>query len=176
MNSDLVYGLVTGAIFGFLLQRGRVMRYDKQLAALRLQDFTIMKFMGSTIAVAMIGTYFLLDMGLVKLSIKPMTVGAVVGGGILFGIGWALLGYCPGTSVAAVAEGRFDALWGIAGGLVGAALYAETFPWIKKNVLTIGEFGKITIPQVLGVNHWFVIAGVILLIILFFKWAERKGL
>lgn len=176
MNNDLVYGLVTGALFGFLLQRGRVIRYDKQLAALRIQDFTIFKFMLSTVVVAMIGTYFLYDLGAVKLSIKPMIVGGVVGGGILFGIGWALLGYCPGTSVAALAEGRLDALWGIAGGVAGAALYAETFPWIQAKVLTIGDYGKITLPQFIGVNHWVVIAGVTVLTILFFRWAEKKGL
>lgn len=176
MNSDLVYGLGTGLIFGFLLQRGRVIRYDKQLAALRIQDFTILKFMLSTIVVAMVGTYFLLDLGMVKLSIKPMIVGGVVGGGILFGIGWALLGYCPGTSVAAMAEGRLDALWGIIGSLVGAAIYAESFPLLKDTLLKVGDFGKITLPQVFGVNHWIVIAVFVAATLFFFSWSEKKGL
>jgi hypothetical protein len=176
MNPDMIYGLGTGLLFGFLLQRGRVIRYGKQLGALRFQDFTIFKFMLSSIVVAMVGTYYLYDLGMVKLSIKPMIVGGVVGGGILFGIGWALLGYCPGTSVAAVAEGRLDALWGIAGGLVGAGLYAEAFPLMSNTLLKMGDFGRITIPQVLGVSHWYVAAGVILVTLLFFLWAEKKGL
>ena len=70
LNPDMVYGLVTGLLFGFLLQRGRVIRYDKQLGALRVQDFTILKFMLSSIVVSMIGVYILLDMGMVKLSVK----------------------------------------------------------------------------------------------------------
>ena len=110
LDPNMVYGLVTGLLFGFLLQRGRVIRYDKQLGALRVQDFTILKFMLSSIVVAMVGVYLLLDMGMVKLSIKPMIAGGVVVGGLLFGVGWGLLGYCPGTSVAAVGEGRLDAL------------------------------------------------------------------
>ncbi len=89
----LLYGLITGIIFGFLLQKARVIRYDKQVGALRLMDMTIVKFMLSTILVAMVGTYLLKDLGLVKLSIKPTILGAVILGGLIFGIGWGFLGY-----------------------------------------------------------------------------------
>ena len=171
---ELLYGLITGISFGFLLQRGQVLRYDKQIGALRLRDFTIFKFMLSHILVAMIGIYFLKDMGLVKLSLKTMTIGGVVFGGLIFGVGWSLLGYCPGTSIGAVGEGRLDAIWGVAGMLTGAGLYAEFYPWINKNVLTIGNYGKITLPDLFGVNHWGVIIGFSILILVFF-WGIEKG-
>ncbi len=103
----LLYGLITGIIFGFLLQKARVIRYDKQLGALRLIDMTIVKFMLSTILVAMVGTYLLKDLGLVKLSIKPTILGGVILGGLIFGIGWGLLGYCPGTSGWSTGGGKF---------------------------------------------------------------------
>ncbi len=173
---ELLYGLITGVLFGFLLQKGRVLRYDKQLGALRLKDMTIMKFMLSHIAVAMVGVYCLYDLGLVKLALKPTLLGGVVIGGLIFGIGWGLLGYCPGTSLGAVGEGRLDALWGILGMLVGAGLYAEAFPYLKTTVLTWGDYGKITIPQVLGVNHWVVILPFLVLTILFFRWLEKRDL
>jgi len=173
---QLMYGLITGILFGFLLQKGRVIRYDKQIAALRLQDMTIVKFMLSHIAVAMIGVYFLYDMGLVKLSLKPTILGGVVIGGLLFGLGWGLLGYCPGTSLGALGEGRWDSIWGIMGMLVGAGLYAEAYPYLQKTVLTWGNYGKITIPQVLGINHWLVIVPFIILTLLLFRWFEKKGL
>lgn len=175
--SELIYGLVTGILFGFLLQKGRVLRYDKQLGALRFQDFTIIKFMLSHILVAMVGVYFLYDLGLVKLSIKATILGGVGLGGLLFGIGWALLGYCPGTSLGALGEGRWDAIWGILGMLVGAGLFAEAYPFLKTTVLTWGNYGKITIPQVLGINHWFVIvvfaAGILYLFYLIEKYEAR---
>ena len=174
--TDLWYGLITGVLFGFFLQKGRVLRYDKQIAALRLQDMTIVKFMLSHIAVAMVGVYFLYDMGLVKLSLKPTILGGVVIGGLIFGLGWGLLGYCPGTSLGAVGEGRLDALWGMAGMLVGAGLYAEAYPTLQKTVLTWGNFGKITIPLVWGVNHWLVIIPFVVLTVLLFRWLEKKGL
>ncbi len=172
----LLYGLITGVFFGFLLQKGRVLRYDKQIAALRLQDMTIVKFMLSHIAVAMVGVYLLYDMGIVKLSLKPTILGGVMIGGLLFGLGWGLLGYCPGTSLGALGEGRWDSLWGILGMLVGAGIYAEAYPFLQKTVLTWGNYGKITVPQVLGVNHWLVIIPFLLIVVLMFRWLEKKGL
>lgn len=172
----IIYGLVTGILFGFLLQKARVIRYDKQIGALRFLDMTIVKFMLSSILVGMVGVYLLQDLGLVKLSLKPTVLGGNILGGIIFGLGWGLLGYCPGTSAGALGEGRWDALWGILGMLTGAALFAESYPVLKKTVLTWGDFGKITLPQILGINHWVLIVIFIVGGLLLFWWFERKGL
>lgn len=172
----LIYGLITGIAFGFLLQKGRVLRYDKQLGALLLKDMTIIKFMLSSVLVGMIGVYFLVDLGLAELSIKPTILGGNIIGGLVFGIGWGLLGYCPGTSSGALAEGRWDAVWGILGMLAGAAIYAEAFPLMKETVLTWGVLGKITIPQVLGLNHWIIVMTAVFLGIVLFGFLEKKEL
>ena len=174
--TQLIYGLVTGLLFGFILQKGRVLRYDKQLGALRLLDMTIIKFMLSSVIVGMVGIYLLHDLGMVKLSIKATIIGPVVFGGIIFGIGWGMLGYCPGTSMGAIGEGRLDALWGIIGMVVGAALFAEAYPFLLKTVYTWGDFGKITVPQMLGINHWFIIPLFIVGAVLLFRWLEQRGL
>jgi len=172
----LLNGLITGIMFGFLLQKGRVLRYDKQLGALRLKDMTIVKFMLSSILVAMVGVYLLKDMGLVNLQVKATIVGAQVVGGLIFGIGWALLGYCPGTQMGALGEGRWDAVWGILGMLTGSAIFAEAYPALQKTVLTWGVFGKITVPQVIGINHWPVIIVFVMGGLLLFRWLELKKL
>lgn len=172
----LFYGFITGIVFGFLLQKGRVLRYEKQLGALRLQDMTIMKFMLSAIVVGMIGLYVMQGMGMDVLNLKPTILGGNVIGGLLFGIGWGLFGLCPGTAIGAVAEGRWHALFGIAGMVVGASIYAHLHPWLSETVLTWGNFGKITLPSLLGVNPWIVIAlfsgGVLGL----FRWFEKAKL
>jgi uncharacterized protein len=172
----LLYGLATGFLFGFLLQKGRVLRYDKQLGAMRLLDMTIVKFMLSTILVGMVGVYLLQDLGLARLDLKATNLGANILGGLTFGVGWALLGYCPGTSLGALGEGRWDAIWGILGMLVGAGLYAEAYDGLEKTVLTWGNYGKITIPQLLGLNHWPVIAIMAAACLALFFWFEKKGL
>ena len=173
---ELIYGLITGILFGFLLQKARVIRYDKQLGALRFMDMTIVKFMLSAILVGMVGVYLMKDLGLVKLSVKSTILGGVIFGGLTFGIGWGLLGYCPGTSAGAVGEGRWDGLWGILGMLTGAALYAEAFPFLKETILTWGDYGKITLPEILGINHWIIILLLIIGGISLFRWFEKMEL
>jgi len=172
----LIYGLITGILFGFLLQKARVIRYDKQVGALRLLDMTIIKFMLSSILVGMAGIYLLKDLGLIKLSVKATILGGNIIGGLGFGIGWGLLGYCPATQAGALGEGRWDAVWGILGMLVGAALFAEAYPALKQTILTWGDFGKITLPQILGLNHWFLIPVFIIGGLLLFRWFEKEGL
>lgn len=172
----LMYGLFTGVLFGWLMQRARVLRYDRQLGALRLKDMTILKFMLSAILVASVGVHLLADLGLATLSVKGTQLGAQVIGGLLFGIGWAMLGYCPGTSWGALGEGRFDGLWGILGGWLGAALYAEAYPAMETSVLAWGDFGKQTLPGLLGLNHWLIIALLVLGCLLLFRLFERRRL
>lgn len=176
MTNQLIYGLVTGILFGFFLQRGQVLRYDKQIGALRLMDMTILKFMLTAIFVGSVGIYLLKDLGLVKLSIKSTVLGATIFGGLIFGLGWGLLGYCPGTSMGAIGEGRWDGLWGLLGMLAGAAVYAETYPLMKRTVLTWGDLGKITLPGILGINHWIVVPVFVLAGVGLFYWFEKKNL
>jgi len=175
MNEQLL-GLVTGLLFGFLLQKGRVLRFDKQVGAMLLRDMTILKFMMSAILVGMVGIGLLADLGLLKFSHKPMNLGGVVLGGILFGAGWAVMGYCPGTSVGAVGEGRWHAIFAALGMLVGAALFAELFPLLKSTVLAWKDYGKIGWPETLGVSRWVIIplfwAGTLAL----FVWFEKRKL
>lgn len=172
----LIYGLIAGILFGFFLQKGRVIRYDKQLGAMRFMDMTIVKFMLSSILVSMVGVYILFDLGLAKLSVKPTILGGNIVGGLIFGAGWGLLGYCPGTAVGALGEGRWDGLWGILGMLAGAALFAEAYPSLKKTVLTWGDFGKITVPEIVSLNHWVIIPIFIVGGLALFRWFEKKGL
>lgn len=176
MSIDQILGLVTGIVFGFLLQKGRVLRFEKQVGALLLKDMTIFKFMLSGILVGMVGIALLSGAEVITTSHKAMNLGAVVMGGALFGCGWAIMGFCPGTSMGALGEGRWHALFAIAGMIAGAALYAELYPFFKTTVLAWKDFGKIGLPETLGISQWVLIpllwAGTISL----FVWFEKKGL
>ncbi len=172
----LLYGLLAGILFGFLLQRAHVIRYDKQIGALLLKDMTIVKFMFTAILVAMVGIYALGDLNLLTISGRPLILGGAIVGGSLFGIGWSMLGYCPGTAWGAVGEGRIDALIGILGIFTGGALYAEAYPFFARTVLTWGDYGNLTVPDALGINHWFVIIAMVASGILLFRWLEKNNL
>ena len=175
MNEHIL-GLITGVAFGFLLQKGRVLRFDKQVGAMRLKDMTILKFMLATILVGMVGLHLLQHFNVLAFKHKSMNLGGVIVGGALFGGGWALVGYCPGTSVGALGEGRWHAVFAVLGMILGAAIYAEAYPLVKDTVLAWKDYGKLGLPQALGINAW-------VLIILFwgiclglFAWFEKKKL
>lgn len=173
----LLLGLLTGIFFGFFLQKGQALRYDRQLGMLRFRDFTILKLMASAILVGMVGVHFFVDMGWGKLSVKPTVLGANIPGGLLFGLGWGMLGYCPGTAVGATGEGRWDAFWGgILGMLVGAALFAEVYPALRDNLLKWGDLGKIRIPEILGASPWFVILALWIVLVTFLVLIERRSI
>ena len=173
----LILGLITGIFFGFFLQKGQALKYDRQIGMLRLKDFTILKVMASAILVGMVGVYFLLDMGMGQLSLKPTILIPNIVGGLIFGLGWGMLGYCPGTAVGATAEGRWDAFWGgVLGMLVGAGLFSEIYPFMKDNLLKWGNLGKMTIPEAAGVNHWVVIAIAWIVFVLLLLRLEKKNI
>jgi len=172
----LINGLVTGILFGFFLQKGRAVRYDKQVGALRLMDMTIVKYFFSAILTGMAGVAVLHNLGIAPPMILPTNVGANIIGGLIFGVGWSIIGYCPGTSLGALGEGRIDALWGMLGMLAGAALFAEAFPVLSETVLTWGREGYVTIPEAVGVKPWIVIIMFILGGLGLFYWLEKKGL
>ena len=137
---------------------------------------TIVKFMLSAIVVAAIGIYLFKDLGIIKLSMKSTSIGALVVGGLLFGIGWGLLGYCPGTAGGALGEGRIDGLWGILGMLCGGALYAVIYSYVKTHIISIGNYGKISVPHIIGINHWIVVIAFTVLALILFRFFEEKKL
>jgi hypothetical protein len=176
MNTEQLLGLATGVLFGFLLQKGRVLRFDKQIGAMLLKDMTILKFMLSAILVGMVGILLLSQMKVITIGHKPMNVGAVLVGGGLFGAGWAIMGFCPGTSVGALGEGRWHAVFAIIGMVTGAALYAELYPVFKSTILAWKDFGKIGLPETLGVSPWVIVPAFWVIVIMMFFWFEKKKL
>ncbi|MDD2353731.1 MAG: YeeE/YedE thiosulfate transporter family protein [Atribacterota bacterium] len=165
---QLFFGFVMGILFGFLLQKGGVAKYDVIIGQLLLKDFTVIKIMLTAIVVGMPGIYLMKDLGLIELHPKPGSIGMTMIGGIIFGIGFALLGYCPGTISAAIGQGSLDALFGgLAGILIGAGVFAQLYPYLE-DFLHKGWFGEVTIPEILKVNHWMVIIPFCFFIILIF--------
>lgn len=148
-------GIVFGLVFGFLLQKGGVAKYNVLVGQLLLEDFTVIKVMLSAIAVGSIGVFVMHHMGMVKLHLKPTKIGAQSIGGLVFGGGFALAAYCPGTGAAAIGQGSWDALLVAAGLVVGSYLFALTSATMGKTVMTWGDKGEKTIPGVLGISGLF---------------------
>ena len=174
---QLVIGLILGILFGFLLQKGGVTKYDVIISQLLLTNFTVVKVMLSAVVTGMIGVHLLRSFGLVTLHPKTGSFGSSVIGGLIFGVGFALLGYCPGTIAGAVGQGSLDGLLGgMAGILVGAGLFAEAYPKLDRAILRKADFGEITFPELFKVNPWIIVLPVAIGIVFLLFWIERAGL
>lgn len=170
-RSPLVWGLVFGIVFGFLLHRGGVTKYDVIIGQLLLKDFTVLKVMLSAVLVGMVGVYSMKHLEWIELQPKAGSFGRSVVGGLIFGVGFALLGYCPGTIAGAVGNGYLDALvGGIAGIIIGAGLFAAAYGRLRATVLRWGDWGDITFPRLLRVNDWMVVIPAAVLILLILRW------
>ena len=176
-NLQLGIGFGVGIHFGFLLQKGGVTNYNVIIGQLLLTDFTVVKVMLSAMVTGMIGVHLLRSLGLAALHPKPGSLGSVIIGGLIFGLGFGLLGYCPGTLAGAVGQGSLDALLGgMVGILIGAGLFAEFFPKLDKRLLSKGHFGEMTWPQLLKVNPWGVVIPVAFGVMALLFWIENAGL
>ena len=150
-TGKIVSGVLFGLCFGFLLHKGGVGKYNVLIGQLLLQDFTVAKIMLSAIAVGMPGVYLLHRLGKANLHLQPTRIGAQIIGGLCFGIGFALIAYCPGTGAAALGQGSWDVIFGMAGMIAGSYLFAELSGWLKRTVQTWGERGKVTLPELIGI-------------------------
>ncbi|MAO19659.1 MAG: YeeE/YedE family protein [Phycisphaerae bacterium] len=151
--TTLLLGSLTGLVFGFLLFKGGVASFDVIVNQFRLKDFTVLKVMLTAIIVGGLGIYSMRAMGMdIPLHVKGTELLANTLGGLIFGVGMVILGYCPGTGVAAIGAGSRHAIVGVLGMLVGAGIYAEMYPWLNTHILKVGSIGKVTIPDQIGIS------------------------
>lgn len=148
----LALGLVTGVGFGFALQRAGFSRCNLVQRGLWLRDFTMLKVMLTAIVVGLVGAHLLAAFApdLAHFKVKPLYLYGVVAGGLIFGVGMSLAGYCPGTAMIGLGSGIGEGLLAVAGGLLGATAFIFTFPVLKPIFFDPADFGKLTIPGVLG--------------------------
>ena len=140
----LIQGLVTGILFGFFLQKGGVTQYDVIMGQLRLTDFTVIKVILTSIVISMLGVSYFFPKGKVPVETKKGSVKNAIIGGLIFGIGFGLLGYCPGTIAGAIGNGYIDALTGgLIGIVLGTIIYAMMYKKLKDTgILTTDKYSE----------------------------------
>lgn len=169
-ETSLVLAFVLGLGFGFALERAGFGSARKLAAQFYLYDMSVFKVMFTAIVTAMLGVTYLgwlgwLDLGLVYL--VPTHLGPQVLGGLVLGVGFVIGGYCPGTSLAALATGRFDAVLYALGIFAGTFVYAEVYPWIK-GFVNSGAMGQVTLPEVFDLPWGLVVFVVVVIAVVGF--------
>lgn len=154
--TTILLAIVIGAAFGVVLDRIGATNPNWIGGMLTLRRLHLMKTIVLAIGVGSILMFAGQMLGLVDvghMSVKAAYIGVFIGG-LMMGVGWAASGYCPGTSVGAAATGRKDALFFIAGGLLGAAAYMATYPaWKASGLLDDLAGGKVTLGTVPGSSY-----------------------
>jgi uncharacterized protein len=176
-DMSLVVAVVAGVFFGFFLERGGLGNPHKLTGVFYLTDFTVPKVMFTAVLVASTGLYLMSDFGLLdigRLLFVPTYFWPQAAGGALFGVGYVLSGYCPGTAVAGTASGRIDALLTMVGIGAGSYLFAVYFPRIEKFYLS-SPMDTATVPRLIHLNHWGVIALLWILALIIFSLMEEPA-
>ena len=163
MIAKLMLGLFSGIAFGFVIQRVGATDPDRMIRAHLMLDGDIPRFMMATVALSAIGLFGLQTAGVGHTMVLPTSLVATGLAAVLFGLGWGMCGYCPGTTWAAVGEGRLDAIFALLGGLAGTAVFAQLHERLIPLLYDPTNLGQITVTDVVG-NH--VLALVVVLIAL----------
>ena len=167
--------LILGFLFGAILQYARLNKYDVISRLATLEDLAVAKAIVLAIGVGAIVLNIEIAAGLAHYHVKPFVLGGVILGGIIFGSGMAILGYCPGTLAISLGEGALDALVGIIGGLLGGLVFTLTFPGIQG--LLGPNLGKVSLSGLVGGPSvlFFILLFVIAIAFIYFAfWLDQK--
>lgn len=165
LETNLMLAAIIGFGFGFFLERAGFGSAKKLTNQWYAKDWSVFRVMFTAIVVAMFGFIILDSLGIMPFegyNALPTFVHSQILGGLIMGAGFAIGGYCPGTSFVALATGKLDSIFFILGMCVGVLFFAEAYP-LQKGFLGLGYMGSIRLPEFFGVNAWVI--GIIVLLI-----------
>ncbi len=169
--------LFLGILFGLTLQYSSLNKYNTISVMATLENLTVAKAIAVAVGLGAILINAEIGLGLASYHIKPFVLGGLLIGGILFGAGMAILGYCPGTLAISLGEGSLDALAGIVGALFGGLAYTLLLPSIKG--ILGPDFGALSLQAAIDSNVLFYIlvfvAGAIFIGLAFWMNKLEKG-
>ena len=165
--TDLAIAVALGFGFGYCLERAGFGSARKLTAVFYLFDMAVVKVMFTAIVTCMTGLALLSAAGAVNMAefyVEPTALPAQIIGGLLFGAGFMIGGYCPGTSMAAIATGRKDGLAFAFGMLAGVWAFAEFTPGLELWIRSVSQ-GEMLLPAVTGVAMVWWAAGFVLFLL-----------
>src|SRR5574341_982336 len=177
----VIVGLLMGIVFGFALEKSRVFEPGMIVGQMQLRNFIMLKVFLAAVATGAVVLVALNGFGLVKLQPKAALYAADVVGGLILGVGIALAGACPGTTLAQIGVGYRDAFFTLVGGLVGAVAFSYVQPWLNSTFLGSGG-GKIIFTDIAGIAYWegalgFAVVLIVVLVLLEWwrPWRDEMG-
>jgi uncharacterized membrane protein YedE/YeeE len=172
LSIAIVVGLLMGTVFGIALEKSRVFEPGIIVGQMQLRNFIMLKVFLTAVATGAVVLAALNGFGIVKLQPKAALYAADIVGGLILGVGIALAGACPGTTLAQIGAGYRDALFTLAGGLVGAVAFSYAQPWFNTTLLASGD-GKIIFTDLIGIPYWIGALGLAAVLVIVLALLER---
>ena len=154
-----------GVGFGFMLERAGFGSARTLAGQWYGYNFAVLRVMFTAIVVAMLGLFGLQAVGFIdlgKVQLNETFLWPQIVGGLVFGVGFAVGQYCPGTAVVACSTGRVDALSFLIGFFLGVVAFFFAFPAIQ-GFYEAGSMGKVMLPQALGLPVGVVVMAVVVM-------------
>ena len=151
---NLLIAFLIGIGFGFALEQAGFSSSRKLAGMFYGYDVTVVKVFFTAALTAMLGLLFMNYWGMIDMSIVYVNeyyVSSAIVGGVIMGAGFIIGGFCPGTSVCAVAIGKIDAMYFVGGSLIGILLFGETYPLWEK-LYTSQYLGTPKLSDTLGIK------------------------
>jgi uncharacterized membrane protein YedE/YeeE len=162
----IVSGLLMGVVFGFALEKSRVFEPGMIVGQMQLRNWIMLKIFLSAVATGAVVLAVLNGFGLTKLQPKAALYAADIVGGLILGVGIALAGACPGTTLAQIGAGYRDAFFTLLGGLAGAIAFSYAQPWLAASLIGTGP--KLIFTDLAGIPYWqgaLALAGIIVVVL-----------
>lgn len=155
---NYIIAILIGIFFGFILESSGFSSSRKLAGVFYGYDFAVLKVFFTAAVVAMIGVLYLDYLGYVSMSelyVHPTYLWGAIIGGVIMGVGFVTGGFCPGTSLCAVAIGKIDAIVYVVGIMIGVFIFSEFYSFFEP--IYDGYFyGNITLVDTLGLNAYWI--------------------
>lgn len=128
---NIIY-IFIGVVFGIVMYKAEAASWFRIYEMFHFQSFHMYGFIGSALVVGVIGTQWIKRKALNDVDGKPIviapknkSIARYLVGGISFGMGWALVGACPGPMFVLVGAGIWPMIVVIIGALIGTFIYGK---------------------------------------------------
>lgn len=179
MEWNSIFAILIGIVFGFVLESSGFSSSRKLAGLFYGYDFAVLKVFFTAAAVSVIGVYYMDYLGyldITQLYVHPTYIWGAIIGGVIMGVGFVTGGFCPGTSLCAVAIGKLDAWMYVIGIMVGVFIFSELFPLFEP--IYDGYFlGNITLMDSFGWDpYWVIFVFSIIAIVAFYAadWVHKR--
>ena len=152
---NFVVAILVGFAFGFVLEQAGFSSTKKLVGLFYGYDFTVLKVFFTAGVTAMVGVMLLIHLGMLDaelIYINPTFVRSALVGGLIMGAGFIIGGFCPGTSLCALAIGKIDAFWFVFGSFFGILAFTENYQ-LFKSFYEADHLGGILMPSMLHISN-----------------------